>query len=138
MKPGPGNYDQNANMARTAPRYGFGTERRPEMARTGKNASPSPGAYEMKKVMGDSPQKSMSPKLSIDYKAKNDRLVPGPGSYEFHLKAMKTAPNYGIGTSKRTAATSPGMKGVHTDPGAYDPKNSFTKLSSPQYRMGSE
>ena len=30
------------------------------------------------------------------------------------------------------------MKGVSTDPGAYDPKNTFTKLSSPNYKMGSE
>ena len=30
------------------------------------------------------------------------------------------------------------MKGVSTDPGAYDPKSTFTKLSSPNYRMGSE
>ena len=29
LKPGPGNYDQTADMRRTAPRYGFGTERRP-------------------------------------------------------------------------------------------------------------
>ena len=29
LKPGPGNYDQTADMRRTAPSYGFGTERRP-------------------------------------------------------------------------------------------------------------
>ena len=51
---------------------------------------------------------------------------------------MKTAPNYVIGTSKRVANANPGMKGVSTDPGAYDPKNTFTKLASPNYRMGSE
>ena len=66
-------------MKRTAPRYGFGTEQRPEIARTGKNASPGAGTYEMKTVMGTDTKKSMSPKLSVDYKAKNDRLVPGPG-----------------------------------------------------------
>lgn len=66
-------------MKKTAPRYGFGSEQRPEIARSGKNASPAPGAYEPKKVMGTETMKSMSPKLSVDYKAKNDRLVPGPG-----------------------------------------------------------
>ena len=30
------------------------------------------------------------------------------------------------------------MKGVSTDPGAYNPTNTLTKLSSPNYRMGSE
>ena len=92
-------------MKRTAPRYGFGTERRPEIARAGKNASPSPGAYEAKTVMGaEGTKRTLSPKLTVDYKAKNDRLVPGPGAYEFHLKAMKTAPNYGIGTAKRSGS----------------------------------
>ena len=96
-------YDSLSDMKRTAPRYGFGTEKRPEVGR--KTLSPAPGAYEPKEVMGkEGTQKSMSPKLSIDYKVKNDKLVPGPGSYEFHLKAMKTAPNYGIGTSKRGGA----------------------------------
>ena len=67
-------------MKRSAPRYGFGTEKRPELGRGGKNASPSPGAYEPKKVIGEEgTKKTLSPKLSVDYKAKNDRLVPGPG-----------------------------------------------------------
>ena len=137
MKPGPGMYESLSDMKKTAPRYGFGTEKRPEVAR--KSMSPGPGGYEAKKVIGaEGTQKSMSPKLSLDYKVKNDKLVPGPGQYEFHLKAMKTAPNYGIGTSKRSQNASPGMKGVSTDPGAYNPNSTFTKRSSPNYRMGSE
>jgi len=104
-----------------------------------KNDSPAPGVYEAKKIMGaDSPAKSISPKLSVDYKAKNDRLVPGPGTYEFHLRAMKTAPSWQLGTSKRSTNTNPGMKGVSTDPGAYDPRSTFTKQASPNYRMGTE
>lgn len=100
MKPGPGMYDSTADFKKAAPRYGFGSEVRTSMAKN--NGSPAPGNYEPKKFMGaDSPAKSMSPKLSIDYKAKNDKLVPGPGSYEFHLRAMKTAPSWQLGTSKR-------------------------------------
>jgi len=94
-------YDSISDMKKTAPRYGFGTEKRPHVAN--KTHGPAPGAYESKQFMGrDSPAKSLSPKLSLDYKVKNDKLVPGPGSYEFHLKAMKTAPNYGMGTAKRS------------------------------------
>ena len=87
---------------KSAPRYGFGTEKRPEIART-KNASPAPGAYEAKKYTGDEASKiSMSPKLKIDYKAKNDKLVPGPGQYVSETEKLKqTAPSFGIGTSKR-------------------------------------
>ena len=33
MKPGPGNYNSLSDMKRSAPKYGFGTERRPEIAR---------------------------------------------------------------------------------------------------------
>ena len=126
-------------MKRAAPRYGFGSERRPEVGRT-KNASPSPGAYNAKNFVGaEAMSKTMSPKLTIDYKVKNDRLVPGPGAYESSLKVKKAAPNYGMGTESRSPAhVKPGMKGVSTDPGAYNPSSTFTKLSAPNYRMGSE
>ena len=88
-------------MRKSAPSYGFGTERRPEIARV-KNASPAPGHYSAKNFVGaEAKAISMSPKLSLDYKVKNDKFVPGPGSYEFPLKALKTSPNYGMGTSKR-------------------------------------
>ena len=44
----------------------------------------------------------MSPKLTIDYKAKNDKLVPGPGQYVSATEKLKqSAPSFGIGTSKR-------------------------------------
>lgn len=63
----------------------------------------------------------MSPKYPVDhFKEKRDKLVPGPGSYEFHLRAMKTAPNYGFGSEKRPE---PGRgqttKGLVTEPGGY-------------------
>ena len=80
----------------------------------------------------------MSPKYFDKFKDKRDRLVPGPGQYEFHLKALKTAPNYGIGTSKRMDPSQQAKtKGIDTDAGRYDPKNEFTKTASPNYRFGS-
>ena len=33
MKPGPGNYNSISDMKRSSPKYGFGTERRPEISR---------------------------------------------------------------------------------------------------------
>ena len=33
LKPGPGNYNQFADLKRAAPRYGFGSERRPDVGR---------------------------------------------------------------------------------------------------------
>ena len=45
----------------------------------------------------------MSPKLSIDFKAKNDKLVPGPGSYVGDREKLKqSAPKFGFGSSKRS------------------------------------
>lgn len=81
----------------------------------------------------------MSPKYFDKFKDKRDKLVPGPGQYEFHLKAMKTAPNYGIGTSQRMDPSKLAKtKGIETDAGRYDPKNEFTKTASPNYRFGSQ
>lgn len=49
----------------------------------------------------DGPTLTMSPKLRSNFKEKKDKLVPGPGQYESTLKLMKTAPIFGMGTSKR-------------------------------------
>lgn len=100
MKPGPGLYNGNADMKRSAPNFAFGKELRPEMGRSKQQFSPGPGAYSEKKITGvDGPALTMSPKYFDKFKDKRDKLVPGPGQYEFHLKAMKTAPKFGIGTS---------------------------------------
>lgn len=138
-KPGPGNYEHIGDMKKTAPSFGFGSEIRPNIARSGKNASPAPGNYEPKKIVGaDGPSVTMSPKLNENFKEKHDKLVPGPGNYEFHLKAMKTAPNYGFGTSVRQDPGRTGTKGVVTEPGGYNPGTTYTKTSSPNYRFGSD
>ena len=108
------------------------------MARNKHQESPGPGAYREKSVTGvDGPQLTMSPKYGDTFKAKKDKLVPGPGQYEFHLRAMKTAPNYGIGTSKRMDPSKANKtKGIETDPGAYDPSTNFTKTASPNFGFG--
>ena len=107
-KPGPGNYNSDADLKKNAPKYGFGSMKRPEIARTGHNQSPAPGSYNISNLIGkEGPSKTLSPKLEDKYAEKQARQQPGPGSYDFHLKAMKTSPNYGIGTQKREG---PGSK----------------------------
>lgn len=82
--PGPGNYTSTDFTKRTAPRYGFGSEQRPEIAKTGKFATPAPGAYQAKEFTGkDGPSLTMSPLYHDKFKEKKDKLVPGPGTYEF-------------------------------------------------------
>lgn len=63
-------------------------------------------------------------------------MVPGPGNYEFHSKALKTAPNYGFGTSQRGDVRL-GSKNVNTEI-KYDPEAGAIKSSSPNFRFGGE
>lgn len=140
-KPGPGNYNQDKDFKRTSPKFGFGSEKRPEVAKVGRNgASPGPGSYAAQARTGAEGAKStMSPKFPVDqFKDKRDKLVPGPGQYDFHLRAMKTAPNYGFGSEKRPGPTTGVTKGITTEPGGYNPNQSFTKSRSPNYRMGTD
>lgn len=91
--PGPGRYTSDDKTKRAAPRYGFGKETRPEIARTGKFATPAPGAYNARNCTGnEGPSLTMSPLYHDKFKEKNDKLVPGPGQYDFEKQAMKTAP----------------------------------------------
>ena len=135
--PGPGNYTSSDFTKRSAPRYGFGTEQRPEIAKTGKNATPAPGAYAAKEVIGkDGPSLTMSPLYHDKFKEKRDKLVPGPGAYEFENKGLKTAPNWRFGTSQRSDAKL-GSKGVNTEI-KYNPVSEVVKTASPNYRFGGE
>lgn len=66
----------------------------------------------------------MSPKLKDPYTEKNNKLVPGPGNYNAnHHVFMKTAPNFGFGSSIRNDRKS----SPTVDPGAYNPSTTFTK-----------
>ena len=84
---------------------------------------------------------TMSPVYNNDnkFKEKNDKLVPGPGQYEFHLRAMKTAPNWGFGSSKRKDLSKDLVtKDLITEPAGYTPATTFTKAASPNYRFGTQ
>ena len=134
--PGPGNYAITNNEKRKAPRYGFGSEVRPEV--TSKFNTPAPGAYNARNSIGANggPSLTMSPLYHDKFKQRNDEMVPGPGNYEFNDKARKTAPNYGFGTSQR-GKVALGSKGVNTEI-KYDPESSAIKSSSPNFRFGGE
>lgn len=135
--PPPGAYSTSMDFKKSAPRYKFGSETRPEVARSGKFATPAPGTYEAKRHTGaDGPSLTMSPMYHDKFKDRNDKLVPGPGSYEFKKNAMKTAPNWGFGTSQR-ASPRIGTKGVSTEI-IYEPKSEAIKNKAPNYRFGSD
>lgn len=135
--PAPGAYSTTNDFRRSAPRYGFGTERRPEIAKSGRFSVPAPGSYNAKEMIGkDGPSVTMSPLYHDKFKERNDKLVPGPGSYDFKTMAMRTAPIYGFGTSQR-AQPRTGTKGISTEI-KYDPSPENTKSRSPNYRFGSD
>ena len=137
-KPGPGNYDVSGavSLKKSAPAFGFGSEVRPALGKAGN--SPAPGTYEAKNIIGsDGPSKTMGPRLKEIFKTRLDKLNPGPGQYDINARAMKTAPNFGFGTSKREDPRL-GDKKITTDPGAYNPSITFSKTGSPMYRIGTE
>ena len=84
----------------------------------------------------DGPSLTMSPLYHDKFKERKDKLVPGPGQYEFENKCLKTAPNWGFGSSQRAEAKL-GSKGINTEI-KYDPVPEKTKSRSPNYRFGSD
>lgn len=79
----------------------------------------------------------MSPKLEDRNQLKRDKSLPGPGQYEFHLKAMKSAPMFGIGTEKRKDPAASKLKELGCDPGKYNPSTDSVKFQSPMFGFGS-
>ena len=100
------------------------------MARTGKFATPAPGAYNARNCVGaEGPSLTMSPLYHDKFKERNDKLVPGPGQYDFEKQAMRTAPQFRFGTSQRAEPTVGDRK--MTTEIKYDPSTQFIKSSSP-------
>ena len=79
----------------------------------------------------------MSPLYHDKFKEKKDKLVPGPGQYEFENRALKTAPNWGFGTASQRGNTVNGTKGINTEI-KYNPDPNRNKSKSPQFRFGSD
>ena len=73
--PGPGLYKPSNTDKHTAPRYGFGSEiQRKEVAKTGRFATPAPGDYATKELMGkEGASITMGPLLHDKTKEKKDR-----------------------------------------------------------------
>ena len=100
--PGPGLYKPSNTDKRNAPRYGFGSEmQRAEVAKGGRFATPAPGDYATKELMGkEGVSVTMGTLIHDKTKEKKDRQVPGPGHYNQVELMSKTAPNWGFGTSQ--------------------------------------
>jgi len=64
--PGPGAYVNEAHkMKQSAPSFGFGTSKRPDIAGPQKHSSPGPGAYKIPTKISDAPQFALPNKQEI-------------------------------------------------------------------------
>ena len=57
ISPGPGNYESHLKDKKDAPKFGFGTSKRPEIKP--KDTTPGPGNYKINTKVGDVPNYSM-------------------------------------------------------------------------------
>jgi len=139
--PGPGNYSvlDDSTVKRNAPKYGFGTGKRDDSNEKSKTNLVGPGAYEIKLVIGAEGRKnSISPKLNDNFKERESRNKPGPGSYDTLTQSasnLKAAPAYKIGTSKRNDSVPRDRMHV-PDATVYNPNDSFTKTQSAAFGFG--
>ena len=57
--PGPGSYESHLKDKKDAPKFGFGTSKRPELKAKGAGEGPGPGSYKINSKVGDVPHYSM-------------------------------------------------------------------------------
>jgi len=61
--------------------------------------------------------------------------MPGPGSYEYYNKTLKSAPQYGMGSQQRGHLS---KRDGSPDAGLYDPQTTLSKPAAPGYKIGTE
>ena len=139
--PGPGNYSvlDDSFVKRNAPKYGFGTGKRDDSNERSKTNLVGPGAYEIKPVIGAEGRKnSISPKLNENFRERESRNKPGPGTYETLSSStanLKAAPAYKIGTAKRNDSVPKDRMNI-PDATVYSPNDSFTKTKGAAFGFG--
>ena len=57
--PGPGSYESHLKDKKDAPKFGFGSSKRPDIGGNRKDNSPGPGDYKINVKVGDVPHYSM-------------------------------------------------------------------------------
>ena len=111
MKPGAGTYNQSIDpLMRTAPKFGFGSCTRPEMA--SKTAYPGPGSYTAKNYTGkEGPSKTMHSTLNYSPRDKEMKGKPGPGTYRHERNMVLPKANaWKIGSAVRRDLNFESMK----------------------------
>jgi hypothetical protein len=112
---------------------GFGTETKG--SRSGRGATPGPGAYEQKVQGRNAPRGLLLPRRPESAPAKG-RGTPGPGQYNDVTSHKKAAPKYGMGTGG--ARSSPNKDLIKSPaPNAYDLSRNPVLNKNPSWRIGS-
>ncbi len=131
--PGPNAYraDAKSPVITSAPKYGFGTSKRPQSVNL-KKVAPGPGTYELKGITGSESQgRTLATRLNGS--KTTNCFNPGPGSYTpGYTQSIKKEPGWRIGSSTRGEEERFERKRNNPPPDSYNPNiyASKTKLAS--------
>lgn len=130
--PGPGTYEGQNKTLKDAPKWGFGSGKRPAM--TLRQGDVGPGQYQIPQKAVEGSQYSMG---AINHKIKKYGSVsPGPGAYAPQTRGNETSLSYSMGAKFESVLTSKEGKKL-PGAGTYDPKPVYkgygeTKFGSSQ------
>lgn len=136
--PGPGNYAHDADaIQEKAPKFGFGSMKRPEMAAKSNKAIPGPGAHspEFSKLKNKAPNYGFGSEVRSQKEIDRKKYIPGAGTYQLPAKTGNEGRHH---TMHSTIEYSPEKKenSYKPGPGNYSPDKSSAIKQEPQYKIG--
>lgn len=139
--PGPGSHSPDYRKLQVRdPSFGFGSGNRGDSSTSKLKRIPGPGSYALPNLIGkDGPSKTMGGVNRYSPELKEQLRKPGPGAYDGDvLKTRKQDPQYKLGTGKRIDHDFNRKLKFTADPGAYDPRDEFTKIGASKWGFGTE
>jgi len=129
--PGPGQYNENLYIKKSAPKYGMGTGAARSSINKDRLQSPGPNKYDPSRnqTMHKNPTWKIGTDKRRPMSARNG--TPGPGNYT--ITSRKSGPAYGMRGRNVT------LQGTNTPgPGQYRPRPETVRTSGPKCKIGTE
>lgn len=122
--PGPGTHEPRDTIAaKAAPKWVFGSGKRPALNQRTATKELGPGAYEIRSRMVENQQYSMG---AINHKQrKYGSLAPGPGTYEPKHDGQEVSLRYSMGAVTVNKDSVANKSRQLPGPGNYEPKTSY-------------
>ena len=122
--PGPGTHEpKDLTSTKAAPKWVFGSSKRPALNQAVATKDLGPGAYDIKSKVVENQQYSMG--IINHRQRKYGSIAPGPGTYEPKHDNNEVSLRYSMGSitvnKDQAAAKSRQLPG----PGNYEPRNTF-------------